>query len=69
MAIRTTYFSKYHYLCTSNAAVAQLVEHWLPKPRVAGSSPVCRSILPNYSRNHGCHYISNFAYRPSSYCH
>lgn len=26
-----------------NAAVAQLVEHWLPKPRVAGSSPVCRS--------------------------
>ena len=25
------------------AAVAQLVEHGLPKPRVAGSSPVCRS--------------------------
>ena len=24
--------------------MAQLVEHWLPKPRVAGSSPVCRSI-------------------------
>ena len=23
--------------------MAQLVEHWLPKPRVAGSSPVCRS--------------------------
>ena len=26
-----------------NAAVAQLVEHQLPKLRVAGSSPVCRS--------------------------
>ena len=26
-----------------NADVAQLVEHWLPKPRVAGSSPVVRS--------------------------
>ena len=25
------------------ADVAQLVEHWLPKPRVAGSSPVVRS--------------------------
>ena len=28
-----------------NAIVAQLVEHWLPKPRVAGSSPVYRSKL------------------------
>ena len=27
------------------AVVAQLVEHWLPKPRVAGSSPVYRSSL------------------------
>ena len=26
-----------------NAVIAQLVEHWLPKPRVAGSSPVYRS--------------------------
>ena len=26
------------------AAVAQLVEHQLPKLRVAGSSPVCRSV-------------------------
>ena len=26
-----------------DAIVAQLVEHWLPKPRVAGSSPVYRS--------------------------
>ena len=25
------------------AELAQLVEHWLPKPRVAGSSPVFRS--------------------------
>ena len=31
------------YLCWRNAIVAQLVEHWLPKPRVAGSSPVYRS--------------------------
>ena len=29
--------------CKSDAIVAQLVEHWLPKPRVAGSSPVYRS--------------------------
>ncbi len=29
----------------NNAIVAQLVEHWLPKPRVAGSSPVYRSYL------------------------
>ncbi len=27
----------------SNAAIAQLVEHRLPKPRVTGSSPACRS--------------------------
>ncbi len=26
-----------------HAELAQLVEHWLPKPRVAGSSPVFRS--------------------------
>ena len=28
-----------------NAAVAQLVEHQLPKLRVAGSNPVCRSLF------------------------
>ena len=28
---------------TPFAELAQLVEHWLPKPRVAGSSPVFRS--------------------------
>src|SRR5579859_391985 len=27
------------------AGVAQLVEHWLPKPRVAGSSPVSRFVV------------------------
>ena len=38
------------YICSRfHAAVAQLVEHWLPKPRVAGSSPVCRSINRNKS--------------------
>ena len=30
----------------SQAELAQLVEHWLPKPRVAGSSPVFRSKSP-----------------------
>ena len=34
---------KYYNFALSNAIVAQLVEHWLPKPRVAGSSPVYRS--------------------------
>ena len=33
------------FLRCHNAIVAQLVEHWLPKPRVAGSSPVYRSYL------------------------
>lgn len=33
-----------------HAVVAQLVEHWLPKPRVAGSSPVYRSIINNYRK-------------------
>ena len=34
------------YLCSHkrNAIVAQLVELWLPKPKVAGSSPVYRSV-------------------------
>ena len=33
------------HLCQQKryAVVAQLVEHWLPKPRAAGSSPVYRS--------------------------
>ena len=34
-----------------NAIVAQLVEHWLPKPRVAGSSPVYRSEKVFHWRN------------------
>ena len=31
------------YLCNRFAIVAQLVERWLPKPKVAGSCPVYRS--------------------------
>jgi hypothetical protein len=31
------------YLCKIHAAVAQLVEHQLPKLRAVGSSPICRS--------------------------
>src|SRR5438876_6814878 len=30
------------------ADVAQLVEHWLPKPRVAGSNPVVRFLLRSH---------------------
>ena len=29
----------------ANAVIAQLAERWLPKPKVAGSSPVYRSNL------------------------
>ena len=36
----------------SNAVLAQLVEHWLPKPRVAGSSPVSRSVYKTLKFNH-----------------
>ena len=39
---RLCVIQKKWYIC-SRAEVAQLVEHWLPKPRVAGSSPVFRS--------------------------
>ena len=44
------YLSSLHSLSSLNslkyiAVVAQLVEHRLPKPRVAGSSPVYRSAL------------------------
>ena len=37
--------NNFSYLCTYkiDAIVAQLVELWLPKPKVAGSSPVYRS--------------------------
>ena len=41
--------SRLHYgraTIAAPAGVAQLVEHWLPKPRVAGSSPVVRLGLP-----------------------
>ena len=33
----------FDYLCIRFAIVAQLVERWLPKPKVAGSCPVYRS--------------------------
>ena len=36
-------FFKNDYLCGRFAIVAQLVERWLPKPKVAGSCPVYRS--------------------------
>src|SRR3954469_20136205 len=39
---------EFHYgraTIAAAAGVAQLVEHWLPKPRVAGSSPVSRFFL------------------------
>ena len=39
------FFQEKIYLCIRFATIAQLVEHWLPKPRVAGSSPVRRSLL------------------------
>ena len=39
-----SYFS-FPYFCAAKvfAVIAQLVERWLPKPKVAGSSPVYRS--------------------------
>ena len=42
--------TKVLYLCIRlasdvNAVVAQLAERWLPKPKVAGSSPVYRSLI------------------------
>ena len=37
------FFSSFDALFGASAELAQLVEHWLPKPRVAGSSPVFRS--------------------------
>ena len=42
--------SFFHDVLSCPAELAQLVEHWLPKPRVAGSSPVFRSKASNHSR-------------------
>ncbi len=39
-----SYLTNIFTFASANAAVAQLVEHQLPKLRVAGSNPVCRSI-------------------------
>lgn len=36
------------YNVPSRADIAQLVEHRLPKPRVAGSNPVVRSIIRSF---------------------
>ena len=43
-------YQKKEYFCIPNicAVVAQLVEHWLPKPRVASSSLVYRSKSHRY---------------------
>ena len=32
--------------CSFNAAVAQWIEYWPPKPRVVGSIPASRTIAP-----------------------
>ena len=40
-------FLWFDFTGAKNADMAQLVEHWLPKPRVAGSSPVFRSQCQN----------------------
>ena len=45
MGINNLHIHKKVYLCSVKiAAVAQLVEHQLPKLRVTGSNPACRSI-------------------------
>ena len=58
--LRYLYVSrKYLTFAIAFAELAQLVEHWLPKPRVAGSSPVFRSISPTlfyYCRTSGCYH-------------
>ena len=38
---------KFSYICKPIAEIAQLVERWLPKPKVAGPSPVFRSTYSN----------------------
>lgn len=44
-ALRIGRDGKNNKFATPNAEVAQLVEHQLPKLRVAGSSPVFRSLI------------------------
>ena len=48
------------------ATIAQLVEHQLPKLRVAGSSPVCRSKTVNNSHIES-YFFSNMMTGSSSY--
>lgn len=38
-----------HLCALSDAVIAQLVEHWLPKPKVTGSSPAYRSYSASVS--------------------
>lgn len=45
------FFQEKIYLCIRFATIAQLVEHWLPKPRVTGSSPAYRSMKNSHLRN------------------
>src|SRR5690606_12199344 len=42
-------------LVPSRAAVAQWIEYWPPKPRVAGSIPASRTIFSNKSITRRCH--------------
>ena len=49
LVIGSSFFIKNHLYFI--AELAQLVEHWLPKPRVAGSSPVFRSLFKNQYLN------------------
>ena len=51
LVIGSSFFINNH-LCFI-AELAQLVEHWLPKPRVAGSSPVIRSFFISPEKSHG----------------
>ena len=46
-----------NFALQNHAVVAQLVEHGLPKPRVAGSNPVYRS-LPHHL--HVLHYCIRY---------
>ena len=62
MGVKFGWYYKMAYLCTAlkqNAEIAQLVEHNLAKVRVAGSSPVFRSLPKGLVilRNSGAFYF------------
>ena len=49
------------------AEIAQLVERWLPKPKVAGPSPVFRSSTQAYANFDSCRlFLSSYVRRASS---